>query len=197
TLSATYEQFLPGHVKLTPNYVIEMFHVEKTTSGQSMSIELWFYAIHRLSVGERSFPTNDRVEKGSLYRVKIYAGGCANPVPTTPPQAPRLRRPLLAELMLEAYRFLDRYSLDVSQLVCSEWQGSIERSSQQLALYSLSAWFTHADLEREQDRQYDHFRGVPVDHEWHATFANYADCFDEIYVRTFHFLNAQPPEPPP
>lgn len=127
-------------------------------------------------------------------------------------RAPRLRRPLLAELMLEAYRFLDRYSLDVSQLVCSEWQGSIERSSQQLALYSLSAWFTHADLEREQDvsigklssfrpfsfqRQYDHFRGVPVDHEWHATFANYADCFDEIYVRTFHFLNAQPPEPPP
>ncbi|KAH7713405.1 hypothetical protein AAVH_19263 [Aphelenchoides avenae] len=48
--------------------------------------------------------------------------------------------------MLEAYRFLDRYSLDVSQLVCDEWQSSVERSSEHLALYALSAEFRRHDM---------------------------------------------------
>ncbi|KAH7695738.1 hypothetical protein AAVH_37199 [Aphelenchoides avenae] len=96
--------------------------------------------------------------------------------------------------MLEAYRFLDRYSLDASQLVCDEWRGAIERSSEQLALYALSVDFKHFDCERESERMGGQFYGIILDHEWEVNFANYSACFGWVNGRDFHFLNAHAPE---
>ncbi|KAH7697232.1 hypothetical protein AAVH_35686, partial [Aphelenchoides avenae] len=111
------------HLQRTPTYIIEAFHVKNTTTGQAISIELWFDSfspefLERLG----SFPANGRVQKRELRRVKIYAGGCGHPVPMPLLSATPSRTQLIAELMLEAYRFLDRYSLDVGQLVCDEWR---------------------------------------------------------------------------
>ncbi|KAH7713406.1 hypothetical protein AAVH_19264 [Aphelenchoides avenae] len=181
-------------------YIIEVFHIKRTVTGEGMTIELWFNSLCRGIVDWGGlFPANSRVQMGELCLVKIYAGDCANPAPTPPPKAGPHRRRLLAELMLEAYRFLDRYSLDVGQLVCGEWRGTIERSSEQLALYELSAEFKHVDCKREQERTGDPFRFLysvrsPVpDHEWTARFVNNSDCVGDVNARTFYFLKDQPP----
>ncbi|KAH7693173.1 hypothetical protein AAVH_39797, partial [Aphelenchoides avenae] len=183
------------HVRRTPTYVIEVFHVKNPTTGQAMTVELWFGSLSQDFVDRSGlFPANGRVQKDKLFRVKIYAGDCKNSGPILLQSGPSCHRRLIAELMLEAYRFLDRFSLDVSQLVCDEWRRSIERSSGQLALYALSAEFRHADCEREQERMGGQFYGVILDHEWEATFTNYSECFGDIVnSRNFHFLNSQSP----
>ncbi|KAH7707056.1 hypothetical protein AAVH_25705 [Aphelenchoides avenae] len=188
-------EYMLQRMRPTPIYIIEVFHVKNPASGQGMTIELWFDSRSQ-AVVERfgSFQAHTRFQERVLRRVKIYSGGCTNPVPIPLPNAaPLRRRRLLAELMLEAYRFLDRNSLDVSQLVCDDWRGFIERSSEQLALYTLSVVSTHVACEREQERVGGHFYGAKLDHEWVATFVSYSACFGDVNSRKVHFLNSQPP----
>lgn len=51
------------------------------------------------------------------------------------------RRKLAGDAMVEIFQFLDRFRLDVGQLVCSEWASGIEQWARKLPVYTITASF--------------------------------------------------------
>ncbi|KAH7707060.1 hypothetical protein AAVH_25709 [Aphelenchoides avenae] len=75
------------HVRQTPTYVIEVFHVRNPATGQEMTIELWFGSLSQ--VGRfGSFQVYVPAKKGGFRRVKVYAG----------------RAPIVSRLRYQAHR---------------------------------------------------------------------------------------------
>ncbi|KAH7707063.1 hypothetical protein AAVH_25712 [Aphelenchoides avenae] len=148
-----WDEAMLAHVKQTSTYVNEVFHIKNPASGQEMTIELWFDSFSQ-SILERFAPlgTDSRVKKHLLRRVKIQLVGCTDlPLASLRLSSPTRRSKILRELMLEVYRFLPRYWLDASQLVCDESRHSIERAAEHLPLYPLTVDFKHTDVARERE----------------------------------------------
>ncbi|KAH7695649.1 hypothetical protein AAVH_37289, partial [Aphelenchoides avenae] len=77
-----WNESMQEHVRRTPTYIIEVFHLKDAASEQAMAVELWFDSIGQdFFEQSRVFLANGRIQKDKLCRVKIYVGGCQNSGP--------------------------------------------------------------------------------------------------------------------